>query len=110
MKTILCLRVHSPRGVTEVIVMEPLTVDPKEVADTLLNALNFHVMGSPNKYPVPIDKHASKSVIKSVPKDFRRSYMQSVIQTMENLTMEDSATKYKAKTYLFTHGRVPIYI
>ena len=105
---IIYLHVHSPRGVvTEVIVLEPLAVDPKEVADSLLAALDADVMGGfSDKKSSPAKKNAPKSAVKSVPKAFRISYMQSVIQTLESLSLADTGKKYKTKAYLFTQGGV----
>lgn len=88
----------------EVLVLEPLTVDPKEVADAVLEALNADVMRGYADKKSPIKKHALKTSVKSVPQDFRRSYMQSMIQKIESLTLADSEKKYKSKSYLFSQG------
>ena len=82
----------------EVVVMEPLTVHPKTIADAVMSGLHAHVMGKNQS------AGSLPTSIKSLTNGFRHMYMKKSMQKIQHKLMEN----YTTRTYRFDNGGVPV--
>ena len=82
----------------EVVVMEPLTVHPKTIADAVMSGVDAHVMGKNQS------AGSLPTSIKSLTNGFRHMYMKKSMQKIQYKLMEN----YTTRTYRFDNGGVPV--